>query len=71
MRCRDCKYMHLPEGQRVYKDRMYRCNVVVPYIDNLLPYSVTSNYWYKSVDDKMKACIDPVKEHNCPTFEKV
>jgi hypothetical protein len=59
--------MLAPKGQRISKDKMYRCTVSLPPPrGKILPFSVTASYWTKAD----KTMVAHNTEHSCSLFEK-
>lgn len=64
-KCRTCRWLAIPAGERIYRARAYSCNWPMPEMP--LPDSITRYYGYRP---HPRIRIEPDDGKNCPTWEK-
>lgn len=65
--CRNCHFMKVPEGERIYRDRMYECTYLIDPLPKL-PDSVTKRYGFNETRLLEKRRMQPEDGSECPTF---
>jgi hypothetical protein len=65
-RCRDCVFFDLPEGERAYEHRRYKCTW--EFTPQVLPDCITLAYGFVAVPHRNY--VGPNDGKNCPTFAR-